>query len=157
MRFVDLPARIRAKAVIGPLFPKHGHCWLWQGSLSGSGYGRLKLLGTRINEQVHRFVYELAKGIKLPKRKVLDHLCRNRACFNPRHVEPVTHKVNILRGTAPSAINAAKIVCDSGHSLDDAYKGRFGRKCRICQKANTLRYYWEGGGREKRMARLHGT
>lgn len=157
MRFSDLPLRIREKAVIGPLFPKHGHCWLWQGALSGTGYGRMKELGTRKNVQVHRAIYQMAKRIRLPEHRVLDHLCRNRACFNPRHCEPVSNKVNILRGTSPAALNASKFVCDNGHSLDDAYKGSFGRKCRVCQKANADRYYWERGGREKRMARLHGT
>ncbi len=70
-------------------------CWLWAGPLVASGYGRFQL-----NDQswmAHRVAYTLLVG-PIPVGLVLDHLCRNRRCVNPKHLEPVTSKENTLRG-----------------------------------------------------------
>lgn len=64
----------------------------------------------------HRYSYEELIG-PVPTGLTLDHLCRNRACVNPSHLEPVTHRVNILRGESPSAKNAVKTHCPAGHRL----------------------------------------
>lgn len=82
----------------------------------------------------HRVAYVSLMG-PIPEGKELDHLCRVRNCVNPWHLEPVTHRENILRSpTHPAAVNARKTECVRGHSLADAYidyKG--GRRCRVCE------------------------
>jgi hypothetical protein len=70
-------------------------CWLWTGGTRG-GYGRLKLADYGMME-AHRASYEFHKG-KIPEGLQLDHLCRNRSCINPDHLEPVTLQENIRRG-----------------------------------------------------------
>jgi endogenous inhibitor of DNA gyrase (YacG/DUF329 family) len=69
-------------------------CWLWEGCTRG-GYGRLKIDGKM--SEAHRASYEYHVG-KIPEGLVLDHLCRNRSCINPAHLEPVTTAENIRRG-----------------------------------------------------------
>lgn len=72
-----------------------GECWVWRGFTSPDGYGRMKVAGRCVS--VHRLSYELHRG-PIPPGKELDHLCRNRACANPEHLEAVSHRVNVLRG-----------------------------------------------------------
>ena len=107
-----------------------GDCWLWTGTRASTGYGIFYINGKNIG--AHRFIYELLIG-PIPLELELDHLCRNRACVNPFHLEVVTHRVNVLRGEGPTARNAAKTHCLRGHSLKDSYVRRNGyRNCRIC-------------------------
>ncbi len=70
-------------------------CWVWQGAKLPGGYGTMSRSGEQI--YTHRYYYERAKG-PIPAGLQLDHLCRNRACCNPDHLEPVTHAVNLQRG-----------------------------------------------------------
>ena len=81
----------------------------------------------------HRAAYEVRIG-PIPDGMVIDHLCRNRACINPAHMEPVTNRENVLRGTGPSAQHARKTHCNYGHAYDDQNtmhrRGR--RHCRKC-------------------------
>lgn len=70
-------------------------CWLWTGFIMWKGYGSLKYFGKP--KRAHRLAYELVYG-EVPKGLVLDHLCRNRSCVNPEHLEAVTNQVNIVRG-----------------------------------------------------------
>ena len=108
-----------------------GDCWEWTGSRDRQGYGKANAIGQTL---AHRIVYEVLAG-PIPEGLTLDHLCRNRACVNPDHLEPVTMTVNILRGFSPQAINARKEKCPRGHPLDAAntYRsGKTGRACRTC-------------------------
>lgn len=88
-------------------------CWPWQGGSVRDGYGQFHLHARR-KVQAHRYAYEQLIG-PIPEGLTLDHLCRNRLCVNPKHLEPVTHAVNILRGQGTSARNAQKTHCVHGH------------------------------------------
>lgn len=111
-------------------------CWLWTGSMT-HGYGKFGIPG-KPPQGAHRISYELIVG-PIPNGLHLDHLCRNRACVNPTHLEPVTCKDNVLRGEGGSAQNARKTHCKHGHPFDETNTyfvhtaGRSGgRVCRTC-------------------------
>lgn len=70
-------------------------CWEWQASLNPKGYGNFRLDGQMT--VAHRAAYLLLVG-PVPEGRELDHLCRNRACVNPAHLEAVSHLVNVRRG-----------------------------------------------------------
>lgn len=109
-------------------------CWEWESNKQKLGYGLFKL--EKSNVLAHRFSYELFKG-KIPEGLTIDHLCRNRGCVNPGHLECVTHKENVLRGEGPTAINAKKKKCNKGHSLegDNLITYPSGKRwCRICKR-----------------------
>ena len=76
-------------------------CWIFTGHIGPKGYGAMRKLGdTSRMYPAHRVFYEQAKG-PIPAGKQLDHLCRNRACVNPDHLEPVTNTENQRRGLKP--------------------------------------------------------
>ena len=106
-------------------------CWLWTGAKT-KGHGVIgRTSGTRY---VHTIVYELMVG-PIPEGLEPDHLCRKRACCNPKCIEPVTHKVNSLRGVGAPAVNARKTHCSSGHEFTEknTYITKEGwRTCRTC-------------------------
>jgi hypothetical protein len=119
-------------------------CWLWRGYVkSGDGYGRFTVDKTK-RDLAHRVAYELSTGKTIgPRPMTIDHLCRNQICVNPKHLEVVTNKENILRGFAPSAMNARKTHCIRGHRLDGENliiyivpkTGKRHRRCRICKQS----------------------
>ena len=120
--------------LLGYVLQENG-CWEWVGSHTGAGYGKIWRGGKL--KMAHRVTYEEAKG-PIPVGLTLDHLCRNRGCVNPDHLEPVTHRVNLLRGRSPSAICAKKTHCHKGHLFDTAntYLTLDGkRSCRSCHRA----------------------
>lgn len=116
-------------------------CWVWQSSLNRDGYGQFRRHGSG-NKTAHRWSYEFMRG-EIPPGLQLDHLCRNRACVNPEHLEPVTSLVNWWRGIAPSAINARKTHCDHGHEFtpeNTMSRSEGGRRCRTCVSDYNARY-----------------
>lgn len=110
-------------------------CWQWIRGKLKSGYGCARY--NKKNWRAHRLYYELLVG-PIPDGLTIDHLCRNRSCVNPGHMEVVTQGVNTLRGFSPSAIHARKTHCPKGHPFDEANTyvnpGRYFRGCRICRK-----------------------
>lgn len=138
VEFVD---RILARVVN----VRHGDwdCWMWQGGKTKAGYGMIWLGGKK--EYVHRAIYQLLVG-PIPDGLQLDHLCRNRACCNPKHLEPVTNRENCLRGMAPlvnGQNSRSKTHCPAGHPYDAANTLIFRnqRLCRACRSVRRAAYY----------------
>lgn len=90
-------------------------CWPWTGYCT-NGYGQMSIVfdGILIHARAHRLAYFLFSG-KLKNGNVPDHLCRNRKCANPNHLEQVSNGENVLRGIGVSAENKVKTHCKSGH------------------------------------------
>lgn len=116
-------------------------CWEWTGAKFGTGYGLFTVEKGTKSIRAHRWSY--ANSIKpLTPGLVLDHLCRNRGCVNPLHLEEVTHRENIKRGIGPSApfLNGQNH-CARGHEFTaentKIYNGK--RQCRICRRVGEKR------------------
>lgn len=116
-------------------------CWIWPGAPDIGGYGRVMVNGKA--GQAHRQVYEHLAG-PIPEGLTLDHLCRNRRCVNPSHLEPTTGRENTLRGEGPGAVNARRTHCVNGHAFDEqnTYTTKEGhRGCRACGREWWRRNY----------------
>ena len=121
-----------------------GHCWFWQGKIQNAGYGVFSLRPTQ-EVLAHRFAYELLMG-PIAGNLQVDHLCRNRACVKPAHMELVTSRENTMRGTSFAAVNAAKTHCKYGHpfdALNTSYRKTpkgIQRRCRQCERERNKRF-----------------
>lgn len=112
-------------------------CWPWVGRKRPDGYGQLQLGARKI--LAHRAAYELLVG-PIPVGLTLDHLCRNRPCVNPAHLEPVSDRENILRGEGTGAQYARRTRCPAGHVFDTT-RTDGGRRCGRCSaEADRVRY-----------------
>lgn len=126
-------------------------CWLWAGTIRGHGYGAFWMGGTYW--PAHRIAYELWQA-EIPNGLEIDHLCRVKSCVNPAHLEPVTHRENILRAAALGIVgkaNTEKTHCKRGHPFDAEntyiFQGRY-RACRICRRSARRRRYYNEHGRQ---------
>ena len=106
-------------------------CKIWNKGMSGNGYGSFCENGK--HQPAHRYVYETKVG-PIPEGLQIDHLCRNRACVNVDHLEPVTQRENLRRG-AQAMWDARDGKCKNGHAAEKILSNpTTGRKtCRECK------------------------
>lgn len=132
-------------------------CWVWVGSRSTSGYGQIWMQG-RV-QPAHRWLWVHVNGA-LSTDLYLDHLCCNKPCVNPEHLEPVTPGENTRRGNALAAARrSAEDVthCPFGHrySVENTYiTPRGARTCRACHRLDRLVGRRERPGRLSRKERV---
>jgi hypothetical protein len=119
--------------------PEVGPCWLWTDVPSKDGYGYLSV-GGGVKRPAHCVAYEIIVG-PIPPKHDIDHLCRNRRCVRaPDHLEPVTRRINLLRGKTKTARNAAATQCPRGHQLSPYVPGKR-RQCVECNRMwSRIRY-----------------
>lgn len=125
MNVTDLPARMQSKIAV-----TESGCWHWMAAVNSRGYGQWGVNG--VSRSTHRVAYEVLVG-PIPTDLQIDHLCRNRRCCNPAHLEPVTALVNQRRRP-----DVNKSHCLRGHEMNEEntviknFRGSIRRNCRTC-------------------------
>lgn len=119
-----------------------GDCWVWTASMGGYGYGQIHVAGRPVG--AHRVAWLLEHGSYPPDELELDHLCRNRACVRPAHLEAVDRRTNFLRGEHPTAVAFRAGTCHAGHERSEENTsirpdGR--RECRVCRRLQEASRY----------------
>lgn len=155
----NLPVRpgfeLLAAAILRRCVPGDEGCWNWTGAVDKRGYGRLRPPNgsPKVSQLVHRALY--AALVDDPTAGLhLDHLCRNRRCCNPGHLDLVTPKVNLTRGLGPIAERARAKFCIAGHPFNEknTYITSAGR--RMCRPCNARR---QRETKARRLAKIAAT
>lgn len=125
---LGLPDLFWSKVMV---YPTPDACWEWQASKNKKGYGRFAL--AREVKLAHRLSYEAVLG-PVPSGLQLDHLCRTPSCVRPDHLEPVSSRVNTMRGQGVAAEFARRTHCGKGHEYtpENLIPGVGHRQCRAC-------------------------
>lgn len=123
---------------------KTDNCWVWTAAINNCGYGAFSYNKDMKGIPAHRASYMLFVG-EIPKGKQVDHLCMNRKCVNPEHLELVSSQENTLRSPNTRASkNSKKTHCDNGHKFTKSntylYKADNSRNCRTCRRAAVQKY-----------------
>ena len=126
-----LEERFWAKVESGP-----GDCWTWTGS-AHKGYGRFGANGRTVKS--HRWAYEYMVA-EIPEGLVIDHLCLNRSCVNPDHMDPVPQSVNAARSNAGPNHHGGRTHCKRGHEFTPKNTGRDSRGDRYCRTCMRMHY-----------------
>lgn len=124
-------------------------CWNWKGEKTPKGYGRFYYKGRQyFSHRISKMVFE---NVELDRSKVIDHICRNKLCQNPKHLREVPARINVLENSiSNAAINSQKAYCKNGHEFNDtntAVTKRADRNpdakrryCKECKRIANLRY-----------------
>lgn len=137
-QIIDLSRSNKTRFLEGISIDKNGGCWQWTWPADRGGYARFKAAGVR--EMVHRLAYRLFIGA-IPHGLTIDHLCRNRVCVRPDHLEAVSMRTNVIRGDTITGRNHRKTHCPRGHAYDllNTYRDPSGRRhCIICERARSV-------------------
>ena len=130
---INTPGGAIRERLMARITPGANGCWVWTGRMATNGYGQFWDQGRTI--LAHRAAYQALRGV-IPAGLELDHLCRNRGCVNPDHLEPVTSQENTRRGLGACGLNARKEVCPAGHAYTPentyTYPRTGHRRCREC-------------------------
>ena len=114
-------------------------CWLWTGS--GNRYGKFTIRGQ--THLAHRFAYEDMVG-DIPEGLTIDHLCQNKKCVNPEHLDPVPLLINVRRRDAVHGIGSAVTHCPKNHPYDETNTSRRNgrRYCKACARERARANYY---------------
>lgn len=127
---------------------KTNKCWNWTGAKGQWGHGQFWNGKRLVN--AHRISYEMHIG-KIPKGLTIDHMCRNPPCVNPKHLQAITMRDNILLGS-----KAQNTHCPNGHpfSADNTFYIKTSRSCRICKRKRDIQYWKKHGECYRQRKRL---
>lgn len=132
---IHKPATIEAIEKFAKSFTIHSSgCWTWNNYISPAGYGYFHFKSGQA--RAHRWFYQAFHNVTLAAKDTCDHLCNNRTCVNPKHIEIVDSRTNNNRSNSPSALNSRKTHCKNGHEFtkENTYikPNKTERNCRTC-------------------------
>jgi hypothetical protein len=122
-------------------------CWVWQGPVGSTGYGRVGS-SARL---AHRYFYEHTLGVKLRRGLVLDHTCSNKRCVNPAHLDEVSQKENVHRWVQRHFdVPPGHFGCGHPHENNTRVEAA-GPRCHTCYKARYQRYNAKKSAQRRRL------